>query len=118
MSSTVAFALRSDASTIQPRHHRVLPHTVQAGRHQVVHHVVALGDLVEHIVDQRLLLAFADLPEAVGGFHAALRGGACIRHQFTCFVLKIAATIADRPSGRYLPARDEEPRRTTKLESP
>jgi hypothetical protein len=36
---------------------RVLPGAMQPGRHQVVHQVVALRHLVEHVVDQRLLLA-------------------------------------------------------------
>ena len=35
---------------------RVLPQPVQAAGHQIVHHVVAAGDLVEHVVDEMLLL--------------------------------------------------------------
>ena len=33
----------------------VFPQPVQAARHQIVHQVVAAGDLVEHVVDQALL---------------------------------------------------------------
>ncbi len=47
------------------RHQHVLPGAVQAGRHQVVHQVVAARDAVEHVVDQRLLVAGADAFEAV-----------------------------------------------------
>jgi hypothetical protein len=48
---------------------------VQASRHQVVHQIVAAGDLVEDLVDQRLLLAGADASEAVGGLHLGGRRG-------------------------------------------
>ena len=46
---------------VEPGDHRVLPEPVQAARHQVVHQVVAAGDLVEHLVDERLLFAVPDL---------------------------------------------------------
>ena len=49
----------------------VLPQPVQAARHQVVHQVVAVGDPVEDVVDQRLLLAGAHLAVAKGGLHAS-----------------------------------------------
>ncbi len=39
----------------------VLPDAMQAERHQIVHHVVAVGDLVEHRVHQTLLLRQAHL---------------------------------------------------------
>ena len=34
----------------------ILPHPVKAARHDIVHEIVALGHLVEHVVDQTLLL--------------------------------------------------------------
>ena len=85
MSSTVAEAKRREASLavlgveragrplrrIQPGHQGVFPQPVQAARHQVVHQVVAVGDPVEDVVDQRLLLAGAHLAVAKGGLHAS-----------------------------------------------
>ena len=46
---------------------RVLPGAMQPGRHQVVHQVVAPRHLVEHVVDQRLLVAERHLAEAEMG---------------------------------------------------
>src|SRR5690606_12504940 len=50
-------------------HHRILPQPVQAARHQVVHEVVAIRDLMEHLVDEGLLLAAGDLAEAEARRH-------------------------------------------------
>ena len=41
---------------IDRRHQRILPGAVQAGRHQVVHQVIAAGHRMEHVIDQRLLV--------------------------------------------------------------
>ena len=56
---------------------RVLPGPVQAERHQIVHHVIASGDLVEHVVHQGLLLfqrngAAAEVRVIARGGHAGL----------------------------------------------
>ena len=56
---------------------RVLPRPVQAERHQIVHHVIASGDLVEHVVHQALLLvqrngAAAEVRVIARGGHAGL----------------------------------------------
>ena len=51
---------------IEHRHEIVLPQPVQARRHQVVHLVIALGDLGEDLVDEALLLGLADAAEAEG----------------------------------------------------
>ena len=48
---------RSGPRRIERGHHGILPDPVQAARHHVVHDVVALGDLVEDVVDQSLLFA-------------------------------------------------------------
>jgi len=37
---------------------------MQPARHQIVHQVVATGDSMEHLVDERLLVVAVDLPEA------------------------------------------------------
>ena len=42
---------------VEPGDHRILPQPVQAARHQIVHQVVAVGDAVEDVVDERLLVA-------------------------------------------------------------
>jgi len=57
---------------VQRRHHRILPDTVQAARHDVVHQVVAARDAVEDGVDALLLLPLADRLVTVGGFHSAV----------------------------------------------
>ena len=44
----------------------VLPQPVQAARHQIVHLVVAFGDLGEDLVDQALLFVFAHPAETEG----------------------------------------------------
>ena len=46
----------------------VLPDPVQTRRHQVVHQVVAVGDLVEDVVDQTLLLVEPDVAVAKVSF--------------------------------------------------
>ncbi len=43
------------------RDENILPHPVQAARHDIVHDVVALGHLVEHVVDEALLLVERDI---------------------------------------------------------
>ena len=48
---------------LQPSHHLALPPAVDAGAHQIVHQIVALGDAVEDGADQRRLL----VPPAPGG---------------------------------------------------
>ena len=53
---------------------------MQAHGHDVVHDVVALGDLVKHLVDEILLLAVCDFPEAIRRFHPAVCGGAAFCH--------------------------------------
>ena len=45
----------------------ILPHPMQAARHQIVHDVVALGHLVEHVVDEALLLVERDIAVAEMG---------------------------------------------------
>ena len=54
--SNIEYAL----SRPRPRHRdgEVLPHAMQAERHEIVHQVVALGDLVEHFADAAGLLVF------------------------------------------------------------
>ena len=42
---------------VDRRDQRLLPGAVQAARHQVVHQVVAPRHRMEHVVDQRLLVA-------------------------------------------------------------
>jgi hypothetical protein len=44
---------------------------MQPGRHQIVHEIVPIGHLMEDVVDEGLLLACPNLPETIGGFHAA-----------------------------------------------
>ncbi len=68
------------ARRVERRDHRILPDSVQPGRHHVVHDVVAFGDLVEDVVDERLLLARADFAETERGLHSAPRRYALIRH--------------------------------------
>ena len=41
---------------IEPADHRIFPQPVQPARHQIVHQVVATGDLMENLVDERLLV--------------------------------------------------------------
>ena len=57
----------SGARRVHRRHQHVLPGAMQAGRHQVVHQVVAAGDRMEHVVDQRLLVAKRHVTEAEMG---------------------------------------------------
>jgi hypothetical protein len=45
----------------------VLPESMQAGRHQVVHDVVAPGHLLEHVVDPGLLVVETNVLEAEMG---------------------------------------------------
>ena len=49
-------------------HGVVFPETVDPGAHQVVHQVVARGDLVEHVIDEGLLPAERDRGETEMGF--------------------------------------------------
>ena len=56
---------------IDRRDQRVLPGAMQPARHQVVHQVVAPRHAVEHVVDQRLLVAERHLPEAEMGVSPA-----------------------------------------------
>ena len=61
----------------------ILPHPVQSERHQVVHHVVAIGDRVKHLVDQPLLgverhAALAEMGFLGGRGHQKLRNGATL----------------------------------------
>ncbi len=55
----------------QHRNQRILPEAVQPGAHDVVHQIVARGDLVEDIVHPGLLLAQWDIlePEMRGFRH-------------------------------------------------
>ncbi len=48
----------------QPCDHRIFPNAVHARRHEIVHHVVLAGDLMENVVDQTLLFAFVNRLEA------------------------------------------------------
>ncbi|MNZ77289.1 hypothetical protein D3C78_958210 [compost metagenome] len=70
------------------RDHRVLPQPVQASRHYVIHDVVALGHLMEDLVDQPLLFAFVHLVEAIGRFHAALGSGTGVGHRLSPYLLR------------------------------
>ena len=56
---------------IEPGDHLALPPAVDAGAHQVVHQVVAVGDAVEHRAHQRRLCRFRDAAEAEIGFACA-----------------------------------------------
>src|SRR5690606_7574623 len=54
---------------VEVRHQRVLPEPVHAHAHQVVHQVIAVGDVVKNLVDQTLLVLKRDgLFTEVGGF--------------------------------------------------
>ena len=55
----------------EPGDEGVFPQTVHPGGHEVVHHVIALGDFVENVVDPALLLAGLNRREAERAFHAA-----------------------------------------------
>ena len=44
----------------QPTDHVVLPQTVQATAHKIVHQVIARGDGIEHATNQRFLFLFGD----------------------------------------------------------
>ena len=59
-----------DSGRIDRRDQRVLPGAMQPGRHQVVHQVVAPRHLVEHVVDQRLLVAERHVAKAEMGLVA------------------------------------------------
>src|SRR5690606_11364700 len=76
----------------EPAYHGVFPDTVEPARHKVVHQVVALGDAVEHVIDEALLLALADAAKTEGGFHSARNRGALLRHPLS---LEIGATITE-----------------------
>ena len=52
------------AAGLHPPHEHVLPVTVEAARHEVVHQVVAAGDIGEDAADPLRLLLGADILEA------------------------------------------------------
>ena len=56
--------------------HQVFPDAMQTRRHQIVHQVVALCHTVKHVINQRLLVAQGDIPEA------EMRGLVRLVHQF------------------------------------
>jgi hypothetical protein len=77
----------------------VLPDPVQPARHDIVHQVVALGDLVEDIVDQTLLLVETNLGKAEIGFRLIVFWGFAISlHGW----LRMRATIARAGLQRYV----------------
>ena len=93
--SPVPPAMSSNAERPVPRRidrgdQRILPGAMQAERHQVVHQVVAAGDAVEHVVDQRLLVRKRHFPRAE-------LGGVC--HCISCL---FGQTIARRRKRRYV----------------
>src|SRR3569832_133815 len=55
---------RVGARRVQRIDQKALPNAMQARRHQVVHQVVALRHAVKDVIDQRLLVAQGDVPEA------------------------------------------------------
>ncbi len=48
----------------QPADHRIFPDAMQPTGHEIVHHIVTLGNLMENVVDQPLLGIFIDRFEA------------------------------------------------------
>ena len=79
---------------IDQRDQRVLPGPVQAGRHQVVHQVVAARHAVEHVVHQRLLVFERHLTRTEMRF-------AWHRYSFS------PKTIARQRQGRYVSTQPE-----------
>jgi hypothetical protein len=96
----VQYLVRRILARIERGDQGVLPEPVQAPRHDIVHDVVAFGDLVEHVVDEVLLLALGNLAEAVGRLHAAFCGGACFTHRNSLLVRSLAMAKSLQP--RYL----------------
>ena len=92
----VACLRRPDGFWRIRRHQHVLPGAVQAGRHQVVHQVVAARDRMEHVVDQRLLVAKRHVAVAEMG----VLGHAILRKRFA------GGTIARAWRGGYVRAAD------------
>ena len=54
---------------IEPCHKGILPEPVHATAHQIIHHVIAICDMVKDLVDPRLLFPFSDLFEAERSGH-------------------------------------------------
>ncbi len=67
---------RGRARWHQPVDEVVLPEPMQPARHDVVHHVVAIGDAGEDLIDEALALVLGNrLETEIGGAAAVLMGG-------------------------------------------
>src|SRR5690606_37204490 len=77
----------ASARRSQLGHHRILPETVHATAHQVIHQVIAVGHIVEDLVDETLLFVHGDSALAEMGSFLGLD------HDRTSMLERIARTI-------------------------